>query len=485
MKINQTMMMRLALLGAGVATLILSACSPLIPLVVSEDAGDESYMRQAVPVLQGRKIRGYEETKLLRDVAQITSRDIVLRSLMQQPGYRDHWSETLVDNLQVHREGAREQASCYGAPLRVGDDDSVLAEWLRTHAPTSSTAPLFNMSDVMRSSLKLDNLFPLYSAHLFALENRPGPSFVSEQKKRDTLGAAFSKVYLHREMLCLKCHNSEYSLSGEASGWNRTHPIPGNFERALYGAPEGEPTANAFAVFRTDVLSTVSGGSSPINPWGMSSCGSFDQTVPNDTLGITAHFTESLGTQASIFKVQERLASGYTNLDADGLQRSLEPGLQAQCTFCSSSCSGGSVDVASIANAAPNAAAVKTLLTNTVWSGSGNKCIACHGGIANLELTTGADWANDLIGVSSSQQPALKLVNPGDASTSYLIKKLEGTGSGGQMPQGGPFLSVAQINQIKAWINGMPVLTACATLKNGPPCGICPSEPVPSSFLIK
>ena len=459
MKINQTMMMRLALFSAGVATLMLSACSPLIPLVVSEDAGNESYMRQAVPILQGRKIRGYEETKLLRDIAQITSRDIVLRSLMEQPDYRDHWAETLVDNLQIHREGARGQASCYGAPLRAGSDSDVLAEWLRTHAPTSPTAPLFNMSDVMRSSLKLDNLFPLYSAHLFALENRPG--FGTEQEMRDTLGAAFSKVYLHREMLCLKCHNSEYSLSGESSGWNRTYPIPGNFERALYGAPEGEPTANAFAVFRTDVRSGFGGGSSPISPWGMSGCGSFDQTVPNDPLGVTAHFTASLGSQATIYKVQERFASGYTNLDADGLQRSLEPGLQAQCTFCSSSCSGGSVDVTSIANAAPNAATVKTLLTNTNWNSG--KCINCHGGIANLDLTNGADWANDLIGVSSSQQPALKLVNPGDASTSYLIKKLEGTGSGGQMPQGGPVLSVAQINQIKAWINGLPVLTACAT----------------------
>jgi hypothetical protein len=449
---------RAVLISAGCAIVIagefIAGCTPSIPPVVAEDAGDESYMRQAVPILHGRKIRGYDEVKLLRDLAQITSRDLVVRALAQQPDYRTHWSEVLVDDLRVHREGARAQTACYGAPLRAGADSGALADWLRTHAPASSNPPTFNMSDVLRSSLKADNLYPIYSGHLFALENKPG--FDTPQAMRNTLGATFGKVYLNREMLCLGCHNSEHSFSGESTGWNRTHPIPGNFESALYGASEGEPTADAFAVFRTDVL----GG--PLNPWGMSSsCGTFYQTVPNDPLGITAHFTASLGQQATIRKVQELFASGYNNLDADGLQRTLDPALQADCTFCSNNCTGSSLDEASIANSAPNAATVKTLLTNTVYSGSGKTCIGCHGGTLNIDLTTGTDWANDLIGESSSQ--GMKLVTPGDASNSYLIKKLEGTGAGGRMPQGGPFLSAAQINQIKAWINGMPVLTACAT----------------------
>ncbi|MEK9143979.1 MAG: hypothetical protein AAB339_00030, partial [Elusimicrobiota bacterium] len=38
---------------------------------------------------------------------------------------------------------------------------------------------------------------------------------------------------------CLGCHNSGYSVSGAQTGWKRTHPIQGSFERSLYGAAYG------------------------------------------------------------------------------------------------------------------------------------------------------------------------------------------------------------------------------------------------------
>ena len=115
-----------------------------------------------------------------------------------------------------------------------------------------------------------------------------------------------------------------------------------------------------------------------------------------------------------------------------------------------------SSDVATAANSAPNAATVKTLLTNTIWSG-GSKCIDCHGGNGNLFLATGDDWANNLVAVNSFEQPSLKRVKPGDAANSYLIQKLEGapTISGARMPFGASPLSTAQVDQIKAWINGI------------------------------
>jgi hypothetical protein len=253
---------------------------------------------------------------------------------MKQPEYVNHWAETMVDMLRVRRRGFFEQTSCYGAPLRAGADSAALADWIRSHGP-GSTAPggAFNMSDVLRSSLTLDNLYPVYSAHLFPMENKTG--FDTEQTMRDSVGATFGEVYLHRQMLCLGCHNSEFSLSGAASGWNRTHPIPGYFERSLYGAAEGEPTDTAFAMFRTDVRG---GGSAP---WGISSgCGTFKTSVPNDPEGINAYFTGSQGQQFTIRGVQQKLAQGYNGLDADGLQRTLGPGLQTQCDFCATNCTG-------------------------------------------------------------------------------------------------------------------------------------------------
>jgi hypothetical protein len=113
-------------------------------------------------------------------------------------------------------------------------------------------------------------------------------------------------------------------------------------------------------------------------------------------------------------------------------------------------------DIATAANSAPNAAAVKTLLTNTVWS-AGSKCIDCHGGNGNLSFTTDDNWANELVGVNSSEQTTIKRVSPGDAANSYLIQKLEGasTITGGRMPLGASPLSTTQIDQIKAWINGI------------------------------
>jgi hypothetical protein len=442
---------------AGVV--VLPGCGPPLPGAAPEDAGDESFARQVVPLLHGRKVRGYEEVELLSDLSILIGRDRVVRALMGHTDYVDHWAEVMADALRVHREDVYSQASCYGAPLRAGPDSPALADWIRLNAATT-VAPggAFNMSDVLRSSLTADNLYPAYAAHLFAMQNKSGFFFDPEQQRRDVLGATFGEVYVHRQMLCLTCHNSESSLSGEGSGWNRTHPVPGYFERALYGAPDGAPTADAFAMFRTDV--TTGGGSTP---WGAAAgCGTFRTSVPNDPLGINANFIGAQGQQFTIRGVHARLAQGYAALDADGLQRTLPPGLQAQCDFCAASCSGTVLDIAAVANNAPNAATVKNLLTATPWS-TGNTCMTCHGGTAGIILTTGADWANDLIGVPSSQ--GMHLVNPGDAANSYLIRKLEGAPgiAGVRMPFGASPMSAANINLVRAWIDGMPALGACGS----------------------
>src|SRR5437899_9311860 len=180
------MKMRLPVRGTGLAACVgvvmaavwLVMCGPQLPIATPEDAGNESFARQVVPLLYGRKVKGYDEVKLLSDLATLIGRDKLVRALMRQPEYIDHWSETLVDILRVQREGSRAQTDCYGAPLRSGPDDAALAQWILSHA-AGAAAPAggFNMSDVLRSSLKLDNLYPLYAAHLFAMENKPDGFF--------------------------------------------------------------------------------------------------------------------------------------------------------------------------------------------------------------------------------------------------------------------------------------------------------------------
>jgi hypothetical protein len=80
---------------------------------------------------------------------------------------------------------------------------------------------------------------------------------------------------------------------------------------------------------------------------------------------------------------------------------------------------------------------------------------SCHGGGAgDLALTpsVAGNYAN-LVNVPSSDQPEVLLVKPGDAANSYLIMKLEGTGSGARMPLGSGPLSATDLNNIRDWIN--------------------------------
>lgn len=84
----------------------------------------------------------------------------------------------------------------------------------------------------------------------------------------------------------------------------------------------------------------------------------------------------------------------------------------------------------------------------------------CHSSTTaqeGLSLADGEAFDN-LVDVFSTQAPSLTRVETGDANSSYLINKLEGTqssvgGSGVQMPKEGTLLTSAQIDKIKEWIN--------------------------------
>ena len=83
-------------------------------------------------------------------------------------------------------------------------------------------------------------------------------------------------------------------------------------------------------------------------------------------------------------------------------------------------------------------------------------CIGHHGDHATeaeLDLREGQAFSN-LVN-RQSIQVALDLVEPNDAENSYLIHKLDGRAGmvGDRMPVGGPFLSQADIDVIKQWIN--------------------------------
>ena len=100
----------------------------------------------------------------------------------------------------------------------------------------------------------------------------------------------------------------------------------------------------------------------------------------------------------------------------------------------------------------PLAATLESIQVN-VFDAS---CTVCHSGAAaplGLRLDAGNSFTN-LVGVPSAQVGSLLRVDPGDPDNSYLVRKLEGTASEGQlMPLGGPPIPQATIDFVRQWIS--------------------------------
>ena len=79
-------------------------------------------------------------------------------------------------------------------------------------------------------------------------------------------------------------------------------------------------------------------------------------------------------------------------------------------------------------------------------------CHSSGSASGGLILEAGSSFSN-LVNVNSTGS-SFKRVASGSPDKSYLINKLEGTGSGTQMPQGTSPLTAAEIQTIKDWITG-------------------------------
>ena len=81
--------------------------------------------------------------------------------------------------------------------------------------------------------------------------------------------------------------------------------------------------------------------------------------------------------------------------------------------------------------------------------------IGCHdplGHQQDLVLTQGRAYAST-VGRPSTEMAPLMIVAPSDYPNSYLYRKVVASGiTGDRMPQGGPYLTDAQIKLIRDWI---------------------------------
>jgi len=309
------------------------------------DAGDEAWVKQTVQALLGRKPTGIEEARVLVDLVRATDRATVARGLTRLPEFADRWADHLLDSMRVAPTGADANPDCYDAAARPADSGD-LARWLAAHAPTDALAdgsPPPTMRDVLLSSLRADDLSPFLRAALFAMMTRPvtfcgnTPPLDMDIARRRGFGEKFMALYANRGLDCLTCHNSDYSVTQTADpATNRFWPIPGSFEKALFGASNGRPEMDVYSAFRFhDVVSkrslvSADEASRPwwpddafptVTPWGADpACGRFfaSSNVIADPAGYEVWFGRKIGTRGSIWDIEASLHRGIDGLRADG-----------------------------------------------------------------------------------------------------------------------------------------------------------------------
>lgn len=290
------------------------------------DAGDEAWAAMVVQFLLGRKPEGLREVQVLADLVKATDRAAVARGLMNLPEFESRWAHWLMDELRVNRIGDKKHSTCYGTP-KMPNDNGEIATWIRDHDPIASqTQYSFNMSDVLYSSLRLDDITPLYRAHLFAMMAKPltGANVAALEMditRRQDFGEIFSAVYTHRNVVCAGCHNSEWAITDNDDPELDHHwQIPGLFEKGIYGQSTGRDEMEVYSNFRH--LNVVTSGSGR-NPWKMdTSCGTFVQSdkIPVDPADVDAYFIYQTGKKASIWNIETALHNGVEKLRFDGLQ---------------------------------------------------------------------------------------------------------------------------------------------------------------------
>src|SRR5690606_244172 len=241
-----------------------------------------------------------------------------------EPSYRERWSDFVMDALRVARTGAKSLEQCYGSPSSLGFDGGALAAYVREHEATNADPPTpgFTMHELMRSALELDDISVIYRTHLFAMMSRQLTGNASELEielaRRNDYGMAFEAAYTNRAQECLPCHNSEFSVT--TSFW----PVPGSFERELFGSASGVPaSAGVSGLVRSRSMFRVLGVVSPTGRapfgWDGTRCGAFEVPTQDDPLGVDTRFGSVRGQRASVWDLERALKRGFEMLAAQGL----------------------------------------------------------------------------------------------------------------------------------------------------------------------
>ncbi len=325
------------------------------------DAGDEAWVKRAIPFIQGRKPEGMREVRVLvsaieqLDAAGEDGRALVAHALAQGDFYYDRWKTYFFEELRIHRTGDRLNYFCYGRQTDAADDPSVAAA-VRDSDPRDAPAFTgYTMADLTYSALRLDDISPVYRADVFARMAAPitaGNVTLEELEiaNRSNYGKLFESVHLGRTTECLQCHTTRESVTWSAvDDDNRHWPVrpDAHFEHAAYGEFEMSTPLQeneVHALFRHAGFADYSwcdGGCTlqnranavGVEPFGLEgNCGVFrtDHVQANgvtltDEPYLAGEFSD--GSLATMFDLDPRMRDGLETLASDGVQVGGDGGL--------------------------------------------------------------------------------------------------------------------------------------------------------------
>jgi hypothetical protein len=284
-----------------------------------------SFVRQSFLALDGRRPLGQPEVDVYVDLYAaaaakgIDPKETVARAIMARPEFAERWIDVTMDALRVQRTDIQGEAACWDKGQRTGVDPT-LATMVRDQAANGAgDGHPWTMIDLARSAMALDDVSPVFRAQLFSMVSHPIPAanvgaVEAELARRDDFGDTFDSGYLHRDIVCLSCHNSERSVTdNDDPAKDRFWPVPGLPEKGIYGDSTGVAPDRAHAMFRVDGFVVDRG--SGARPWGWAStCGQFTPSVPDDIAGVDAKLATIAGKRSTVYDLEGSLKRGFDAL---------------------------------------------------------------------------------------------------------------------------------------------------------------------------